>query len=104
MPKTARVFALARFVFWIRAATSNARFRSTRRKESCDALIRVYDEAGNVTETHEHAKDNVVTFRADQVVSSFTHVVLCPAGPPKVHMGKVSPTLIDITLGVCVWQ
>ena len=26
---------------------SNASSRSTRRKESCDALIRVYDEAGN---------------------------------------------------------
>ncbi len=104
MQRAARVFAQARFAFWIQAATSNARFRSMRRIENCDAVIRVYDEAGNVIETHEHAKDNVVTFRADQVVSSFTHVVLCPAGPPKVHMGKVSPTLIDITLGVCVWQ
>jgi hypothetical protein len=25
------------------------------RIESCDAVIRVYDEAGNVIETHEHA-------------------------------------------------
>jgi hypothetical protein len=23
--------------------------------ENCDAVIRVYDEAGNVVETHEHA-------------------------------------------------
>ena len=26
-----------------------------RRIENCDAMIRVYDEAGNVIETHEHA-------------------------------------------------
>jgi hypothetical protein len=31
-----------------------ALFRSTTRIESCDAVIRVYDEAGNVIETHEH--------------------------------------------------
>ena len=67
-------------------------------------MIRVCDHPGNVIEAQEHAKDNVVSFCSDQVVSAFTHVVLCPAGPPKVHIGKVSPTLIDITLGVCVWQ
>jgi hypothetical protein len=33
----------------------SASFRSTIRKENCDAVIRVYDEAGNVIETHEHA-------------------------------------------------
>jgi hypothetical protein len=33
---------------------SNAPLRSTRRIENCDAVIRVYDEAGNVTETHVH--------------------------------------------------
>ena len=27
------------------------------RIESCDAVIRVYDEAGNVIETHERAGD-----------------------------------------------
>jgi hypothetical protein len=36
---------------------SSALFRSTTRIESCDALIRVYDEAGNVIETHEHKGD-----------------------------------------------
>jgi hypothetical protein len=36
---------------------SNARFRSTRRIENCDAVIRVYDEAGNLIETHEKAGD-----------------------------------------------
>jgi hypothetical protein len=36
-------------------AISNAPSRSTRRTENCDALIRVYGEAGNVIETHEHA-------------------------------------------------
>jgi hypothetical protein len=34
-------------------AISNAKFRSRSR----DAVIRVYDEAGNVIETHEHAGD-----------------------------------------------
>jgi hypothetical protein len=29
----------------------------TARSESCDTLIRVYDEAGNVIQTHEHAGD-----------------------------------------------
>jgi hypothetical protein len=29
----------------------------TARSESCDALIRVYDEAGDVIETHEHKGD-----------------------------------------------
>jgi hypothetical protein len=36
---------------------SNAPFRSTRRIENCDAVIRVYDEASNVIETHEQAGD-----------------------------------------------
>jgi hypothetical protein len=34
-------------------AIEYAKFRS----RSHDAVIRVYDEAGNVTETHEHAGD-----------------------------------------------
>ena len=51
-------------------------------------MIRVYDAAGNVIETHEKgtnlnkfrhqrkAKDNVVPLRFDQVVGwSFTHLV-----------------------------
>ena len=37
----------------IRPATSNASSRSTTRIEGCDAVSRVYDEAGNVIETHE---------------------------------------------------
>jgi hypothetical protein len=60
-----------------------AKFRSP----SNLALIRVYDQGGNG--------------------SDFTHVVLCgaaAAAPPKVHMGKVSPTFIDIMLCTCVWQ
>jgi hypothetical protein len=36
---------------------SNASFRSMRRTEHCDAVIRVYDAAGNVIETHEHTGD-----------------------------------------------
>jgi hypothetical protein len=55
MRKTARVFAQARFSFSILAALSSARFRSTTRIENSDAVIRVYDDAGNVIETHEHA-------------------------------------------------
>ncbi len=39
------------------------------------AVIRVHDAAGNVIETYEHARGNVVRFRSDQVVSGFTHVV-----------------------------
>jgi hypothetical protein len=55
MRKAERGFAQARFGFWIQAVMSNAPFRSTRRIENCDAVIRVYDETGNVIETHEHA-------------------------------------------------
>jgi hypothetical protein len=29
----------------------------TARSESCDAVISVYDEAGNLIETHEHTGD-----------------------------------------------
>jgi hypothetical protein len=36
---------------------SSALFRSTIQIESCDAVIRVYDEGGNVIETHEQAGD-----------------------------------------------
>jgi hypothetical protein len=36
---------------------SSALFRSTTRIASCDTVIRVYDEAGNVIETHEHPGD-----------------------------------------------
>jgi hypothetical protein len=45
---------------------SNAPLRSATRIESCDAVIRVYDEAGNVIETHEHAgefKERQVSIR-----------------------------------------
>jgi len=54
MRRIERVFAQVRFAFSIRAAMSNARCRSTTRIESCDVVIRVYDEAGKVIETHEH--------------------------------------------------
>ena len=37
-------------------AISYAKFRS----RSHDAVIRVYDEAGNVTETHEHKGDKTL--------------------------------------------
>jgi len=57
-------------------AVSNAIDYAKHRSRSHRAVIRVYDNAGNVIETHEHAKDNVVPSRSDQVVSSFTHVVL----------------------------
>jgi hypothetical protein len=57
MRRTAHGFAQERFTFSIRAAMSNAPFRSTIRIEGCDAVIRVYDTAGNVIETHEHAGD-----------------------------------------------
>jgi hypothetical protein len=36
---------------------SSALFRSTTRTESCDAVIRVYDEVGNVIETHEQTAE-----------------------------------------------
>ena len=36
-------------------ATSNAIGYAMHRSRSHDAVIRVYDEAGNVIETHEHA-------------------------------------------------
>src|SRR5260370_40314525 len=36
---------------------SKALFRSTTRIECCDAVIRVFDEAGNVLKTHEDAGD-----------------------------------------------
>jgi hypothetical protein len=51
------IFAPARFGFSIRPATSSALFRSTIGKENCDAVIRVYDEVGNVIETHEKAEE-----------------------------------------------
>ena len=55
-----------RFVFSTQAAKSNARFRSAARIEIFDAMIRVYDQAGNVIETHEHAGDfNVHKIRVD---------------------------------------
>jgi hypothetical protein len=65
-------------------AIANAIGYAKRRSPSNRALIRVYDQGGNG--------------------SAFTHVVLCWAAPPKEHMGKVSPTFIDITLCTCVWQ
>jgi hypothetical protein len=38
-------------------AISNAIDYAKHRSRSCRAVIRVYDEAGNVIETHEHAGD-----------------------------------------------
>jgi hypothetical protein len=38
-------------------AVSNAIGNAKHRSRSADAVIRVYDEAGNVIETHEHAGD-----------------------------------------------
>jgi len=38
-------------------AISNAIGYAKHRSRSHDAMIRVYDEAGNVIETHEHAGD-----------------------------------------------
>jgi hypothetical protein len=38
-------------------AVSNATDYAMHRSRSYDAVIRVYDEAGNVIETHEHAGD-----------------------------------------------
>ena len=38
-------------------AISNAIGYAQHRSRSHDAVIRVYDEAGNVTETHEHKGD-----------------------------------------------
>src|SRR6266480_6859223 len=54
-PRTARGFAQVRFAFWIRATMANASLRLTRRIENRDAVIRVYDEVGNVIETLEQA-------------------------------------------------
>ena len=57
MRRAARAFAQARFAFSIQAEMSSVLFCSMTRIESCDAVIRVYDEAGNVIETHERAGD-----------------------------------------------
>jgi hypothetical protein len=38
------------------------------RIEGCDAVICVYDEAGNVIETHEHTGDFVERILADDFV------------------------------------
>src|SRR6266849_8823917 len=43
-------------------AVPNAIGYATFRSRSHNAVIRVYDEAGNMIETHEHAKDNGVPF------------------------------------------
>jgi hypothetical protein len=48
-------------------AISNAKFRS----RSQDAVIRVYDAAGNVIETHEHAGE------LKRVVSGLIRIALC---------------------------
>ena len=55
--RAGHAFGKARFAFWIQAAMSSVLFRSMTRIEGCDAVIRVYDEAGNVIETHEHKGD-----------------------------------------------
>jgi hypothetical protein len=49
-------------------AISNAKFRS----RSHDAVIRVYDEAGNVIETHAHADDFKEPRRSRFAISSKT--------------------------------
>jgi hypothetical protein len=41
---------------------SSALFRSMTRIEGFDAVIRVYDEAGNVIEAHEHAGAAAIAF------------------------------------------
>ena len=71
MRRAVRVFAQVRFRFWIRAAMLNTRFRSTKRSESCDAVIRVYDAAGNVIETHEHAGEFKAWLSFTRVTSHF---------------------------------
>jgi hypothetical protein len=55
--RIAPAFAQARFAFCIQAAMSSAWFRSMKRSEGCEAVIRVYDEAGNVIEKHDHASE-----------------------------------------------
>jgi hypothetical protein len=45
---------LRRFSRWL---TANAIGYAEHRRRSHDAVIRVYDDAGNVIETHEHAGD-----------------------------------------------
>ena len=41
MPRAALASAQAKFVFWIRPATLNARLRLAKRVESCDVVIHV---------------------------------------------------------------
>jgi len=65
-----------RFEFWPPAQFDYAKFRSRSQK----AVIRVYDEVGNVIETHEHAGD----FK--RVVSSL--FVALFASVVKVHEGR----------------
>ena len=55
MRRLARVFAPVKFAYSIRAGMLSAPLRLTRQIEGCDAVIRVYDEAGNVIETHKQA-------------------------------------------------
>ena len=54
MRRTARVFRSGEICI-LDLRGNVERFRSTIRKENCDAVICVYDETGNVIETHEHA-------------------------------------------------
>ena len=50
-----RCAAIRSAVVWRAEAVSNAIGYAKHRSRSHDAVIRVYDAAGNVIETHEHA-------------------------------------------------
>ena len=43
------------FIWWFAACSTNAIGYAMHESRSAKAVIRVYDEAGNVVETHEHA-------------------------------------------------
>jgi hypothetical protein len=47
-------------------AVSNAIGYAKFRSRSCNAVIRVYDDAGNVIETHEHIGESICQFHRSQ--------------------------------------
>jgi hypothetical protein len=62
------VLPFGRLLYGEPNAVSNAIGHAEHYSRSHDAVIRVYDEAGNVIETHEHAGD----FRDAVILARFT--------------------------------
>jgi hypothetical protein len=53
--RDAQVFAQVKFPFWIRAECRTHHSLQRSESKALNAVIRVYDDAGNVIETHEKA-------------------------------------------------